>query len=228
MASQPSDEGPFSHLHPDVVHLATADRSVRKAAILTDRWVSYPAAEDAIRTLFELLEMPPRLRMPSVLFWAGSNMGKSHIQARFLALVHDQHPSANDLTEESKRWRAEGVLRFEVNDELTEKRLYIDILKKLGAPRPEATAYRLQDMVLTQLRANRIRVVIPDEIQRITELRVRDQRIVLNALKYISNQLSISIVGFGSGEARALINSDAHLKERFEIVALPPWTKKEK
>ncbi len=189
MASRSSDEGPFSHLHPDIAHLATADRSTRKAAILTDCWVSYPAAEDAIQRLFELLEMPPRLRMPSVLFWAGSNMGKSHIQTRFLGLVREQHPSANQLTDDGKLWRAEGVLRFEINDELNEKRLYVDILRKLNAPRPEVTAYRLQDMVLTHLSAGRIRMIILDEIQRITEFRVRDQRIVLNVLKYLSNQL---------------------------------------
>lgn len=33
---------------------------------------------------------------------------------------------------------------------------------------------------------------------------------------------------FGSDEAKALIESDPHLEERFEIVALPAWTKKEK
>jgi len=83
-------------------------------------------------------------------------------------------------------------------------------------------------MVLRQLRARRIRLLILDEIQRVTELRARDQRIILNVLKYLSNQLSMSIAGFGSGEARALIKPDPHLEERFEIVALPVWSKQEK
>lgn len=228
MVTRPSSESPFSHLHPDIAHLATGDRSVRKAAILTDCWVSYPAAEDAIKRLFELLEMPPRLRMPSILFWAGSNMGKSHIQTRFLSLIREQNPSANEMVEKDRLWRAEGVLRFEINDELNEKRLYIDILRKLNAPRPDVTAYRLQEMVIAHLRANRIRMIIIDEIQRITEFRDRDQRIILNILKYLSNQLSISIVGFGSIEAKALIKADDHLQERFDVVALPAWTKKER
>lgn len=71
-------------------------------------------------------------------------------------------------------------------------------------------------------------MIMLDELQRATDLRQRDQRTILNALKYISNQLSISIVGFGSGEAKALIESDAHLGERFDIVALPKCNKKEK
>src|SRR6201999_439121 len=51
---------------------------------------------------------------------------------------------------------------------------------------------------------------------------------ILNALKYLSNRLSISIAGFGSGEARVLIESDLHLAERFDIVALPQWAKAER
>lgn len=59
-------------------------------------------------------------------------------------------------------------------------------------------------------------------------MRLRDQGVILNVLKYLSNQLSMSICGFGSGEAKALIESDPHLEERFDIVALPAWTKQEK
>jgi hypothetical protein len=229
MAPRSSDEGPFGHLHPDIAHLATADRAIRRAAILTDRWVSYPAAEDAIERMFGILEMPPRLRMPSVLFWAAPNMGKSSIQVYFLSLVRARYQSATEPEEKDKPWRAEGVLRVEVNYELTEKRFYGDVLRRLKAPRPiEATASRLQDIALTHLTANRIRMMILDEIQRITELRTREQRIVLNVLKYVSNQLSMSIVGFGSGEAKALIQSDPHLAERFDIVALPAWGRRER
>jgi hypothetical protein len=211
MAPQSLDEDPFGHLHPDIAHLATADRAIRRAAILTDRWVNYPAAEDAIERMFEMLEMPPRLRMPSALFWASANMVKSSIQVHFLSLVRARYPTASEPGEKDKPFRAEGVLRLEVNDDLTEKRFYGDILRRLKAPRPiEATASRLQDIALTHLSANRIRMMILDEIQRITELRTREQRIVLNVIKYISNQLSMSIVGFGSGEAKALIQSDPH------------------
>jgi hypothetical protein len=212
-----AEDTPFDHLHPDVVHLATADRATRKAAILTDRWIGYPAADDAIERMFEQIDTPPRLRMGSILFWAPPNSGKSHIISRFLAL-HAVRPGQKDI----------GVLSLEVNDGLNEKRFYIDLLTTLGAPAPDTTASRLQAMVIRQLRARRIRLLILDEIQRITELRERDQRLILNVLKYLSNQLSMSIAGFGSGEAKALIESDPHLEERFDIVALPIWKGQEK
>lgn len=212
---------PFEHLHPDIRHLATAELPARKACILTDQWVSYPAADDAIDRLFEMANMPPRVRMPSILFWAHPNMGKTHIQKHFLELY-----AARDISGEGT---AGGVvLWLEVNDGLTEKRLYLDILSVLGAPAPDTTTPRLQAMVLRHLRARNIRLIIFDELQRVTELRPREQQTILNVLKYLSNQLSIGLAGFGSGEAKALIEADPHLKERFDIVALPMWVKKER
>jgi hypothetical protein len=210
---------PFDHLHPDIRHLATADRQARKTCILTDRWISYPAGEDAIERLFELVDMPPRVRMPSILFWASPNMGKTHIQKRFLDLC-----AARDARDQPTSFGA--VLWLELNDSLTEKRLYLDILTALDAPAPDTTTPRLQAMVLRHLAARRIRLAIFDELQRVTELRAKDQRAILNVLKYLSNQLSMSLAGFGSGEAKALIQSDPHLEERFDIVALPMWTQK--
>jgi hypothetical protein len=212
---------PFEHLHPDIRHLATAELSARKACILTDRWVSYPAADDAIDRLFEMVEMPPRIRMPSVLFWADSNMGKTHIQKHFLELYAAKRAGENSAP-------SGAVLWMELNDSLNEKRLYLDILRNLKAPGPDTTTPRLQDMALRHLQARNIRLFILDELQRATELRPNEQRTILNVLKYISNQLSIGLAGFGSGEAKALIKSDPHLDQRFDIVALPMWTKKER
>ncbi|WP_082539746.1 MULTISPECIES: TniB family NTP-binding protein [unclassified Caulobacter] len=208
---------PFPHLHTEVRHLATADLHARRACILTDRWISYPAAEDVLYRLFELLDMPPRVRMPSLLFWAHPNMGKTFIQRHFLEIY-------------SKRGEGENgaVLWMEINDGLTEKRLYLDLLTALNAPAPDATAARLQSMLMRHLKARSINMIMLDELQRATELRQRDQRTILNALKYLSNQLSISIVGFGSGEAKALIESDDHLSERFDVIELPKCGKREK
>jgi len=216
---------PFDHLHPDIRHLATADRQTRKACILTDRWISYPAGEDAIERLFEMVDMPRRLRMPSILFWGHPNMGKTHIQKRFIELFAAR--DGKELPKPFLKPKSFGpILWVELNDSLTEKRFYLDILTALEAPAPDVTTPRLQAMVLRHLGARAIRLSIFDELQRVTELRPKDQRAILNVMKYLSNQQSMGIAGFGSGEARALIKSDPHLEERFDIVALPMWTQK--
>jgi hypothetical protein len=97
-----AEETPFDHLHPDVAHLATTDQATRRIAILTDRWVSYPAADDAIERMFEQIDTPPRLRMGSILFWAPPNSGKTHIITRFWSCTR---PGKATRILECFRWR---------------------------------------------------------------------------------------------------------------------------
>jgi hypothetical protein len=117
----------------------------RERAIFQDRWVDYPAGVNAIARLFELVDMPRRTRMPSILFWADPNMGKSFIQERFLALLEQRSQSDTQSPRPS-------VLKCEMNADLNEKRLYLDLLARMKVRGPErATAARLQGMVLMHL-----------------------------------------------------------------------------
>ncbi|WP_296598689.1 TniB family NTP-binding protein [Phenylobacterium sp.] len=102
--------------------------------------------------------------------------------------------------------------------------------RRRAAARPpeRATTPRLQRMLIQQLRALGVRMLIIDELQRLSKLGPYEQAIIMDALRYISNQLHISIAGFGSNEAKGLIEGDLHLKERFEVVALPGWTRKDR
>lgn len=86
--------------------------------------------------------MPPRVRMPSLLFWAHPNMGKTFIQRHFLEICTKRGEGENG-----------AVLWMEINDGLTEKRLYLDLLTALNAPAPDATAARLQSMLMRHLKA---------------------------------------------------------------------------
>lgn len=211
----------FSHVHPTVRHFTTSDKTTRIRAVNTDQWVDYPAATAAIQQLFKIIDMPKRTRMPSVLFWASSNMGKSSIQDRFMDLIYQRTADDPDLD-----WP--GAIRLQANDELTEKRLYNDILSAIGVPSPITTASRLQAMVIRHLEHRRTRLILIDEIQRITDLADKQQRVVMNALKYLSNRLSLGYAGFGSGEAKGLVQSDPHLTQRFNIIELPQWKRKER
>jgi hypothetical protein len=52
----------------------------------------------------------------------------------------------------------------------------------------------------------------------------REQRIVLNTLRYISNELKISLVCFGVNEAREAISGDVQLACRFEEFPPTRWS----
>ena len=73
------------------------------------------------------------------------------------------------------------------------------------------------------MRAVDVHVLLLDEIHNILAGTYREQRIVLNVLRYLSNELKISLVCFGVNEAREAISGDVQLARRLEEFPLPHW-----
>jgi hypothetical protein len=74
------------------------------------------------------------------------------------------------------------------------------------------------------MRAVDVKVLLLDEVHNILAGTFREQRIILNALRYLSNELKISLVCFGVNEAREAISGDVQLARRFEEFPLPRWS----
>jgi hypothetical protein len=49
------------------------------------------------------------------------------------------------------------------------------------------------------------------------------QRRLLNVLRWLGNELQISLIAVGTAEALHAVQSDDQLANRFEPVGLPPW-----
>jgi hypothetical protein len=58
------------------------------------------------------------------------------------------------------------------------------------------------------MRAMDVQVLLLDEVHNILAGTFREQRIVLNTLRYISNELQISLICSGAREAREAISGD--------------------
>ena len=67
----------------------------------------------------------------------------------------------------------------------------------------------------------------PDEVHNILAGSHRDQRVVLNTLRYLSNRLQISLVCFGVMAAREAISGDVQLARRFEEFSINRWAANE-
>src|SRR5271156_6348933 len=52
----------------------------------------------------------------------------------------------------------------------------------------------------------------------------REQRAALNVLKFLSNELRVSIVALGTSEALHVMRTDPQIASRFQSCALPSWT----
>ena len=74
------------------------------------------------------------------------------------------------------------------------------------------------------LRATGVQVLVIDEVHNILAGTWREQRVVLNTLRYLSNELKLSLVCFGIAEAREAINGDVQLARRFDVLTLPRWS----
>ncbi len=74
------------------------------------------------------------------------------------------------------------------------------------------------------MRAVDVHVLVLDEIHNILAGTFREQRIVLNTLRYLSNELKVSLVCVGVKDAREAISGDVQLARRFEEFPLPRWS----
>ena len=78
------------------------------------------------------------------------------------------------------------------------------------------------------LRQLDLKMLLIDETHNILASTYNDQRAMLNLLRFISNELRVSIVCFGVSDAKEAISGDVQLARRFQEFDLPRWKADEK
>jgi Bacterial TniB protein len=116
------------------------------------------------------------------------------------------------------------LLVVELAGRPSERRLFAQILAVLGAPQsPRATIAELERTTVRLLEDLRVQVLVLDEIHNVLAASWREQRVVFNTFRNLSNVLKLSLVCFGIMEARQAINGDVQLARRFDSFFLPRW-----
>jgi hypothetical protein len=207
----------LSHLAEDYRERAMWADNERIAWIRMDRWLGFPKAENVRTTLDTMLRYPPRTRMPCLLIYGQTGMGKSRIVERFEA---GNPRGFNDTTETATI----PVVAVQLPPQPTDGEFYGEVLETLGAGfagRGDVQrARQLTRRIMGQVGA---RMLILDEINHMLACTPRQQRVFLNTLRYLANDLQIPIVCTGNHEARAALLTDAALAERFDAVELVRW-----
>ena len=211
----------ISHLTSNAAALLAQTDAQRIRAIRSRRWLVYPRAKQVLERLNQLLDHPRGTRMPSLAIYGDSGMGKTMIMKRF----RDQHPpSFSSLTGKLKT----PVLAMEMTSRPGERRFYSELLTLLGAPqRPRADIAQMEQAAMRIMEAIGVQVLVIDEVHNILAGTYREQRIVLNTLRFLSNRLQISLVCFGVNDAREAIGGDVQLARRFEQFTLSRWAANE-
>ncbi len=181
------------------------------------KWIGYTAASKTMNKLEELISYPKSHRMPNLLLVGDSNNGKTAILSRF-----DQKYLAH-IDEETGRLSC-PCLFIQAPPEPDEKRFYNSILEKLFAP--HKTSEKIdsrQRRVISLLKELEVKILVIDEIHHVLAGSPSKQRLFLNVLKYLSNELKIPLVCSGTRLAFNAIQSDQQLANRFEPKVLHRW-----
>lgn len=207
----------YSHLDENAAAAIALSEEERIAYIRSDRWIGYPRAKEILSRLEELLNYPRVERPPNVLIVAKTNNGKTRLINHFQK-IHPVDPNPGG------RAIKVPVLLVSAPQKPDEVALYEAILSSLFVPfKPAHGArekYRQVIAVLSEIQPNLIAI---DEMNNLLAGYVTAQKQTINAIKGLTNELRIPIVGLGTEDALRVIQSDPQMSNRFEPVFLPRW-----
>lgn len=207
----------LAHLHVGVWSFVDEPTSTRVTRLYMPKWVSYARGDEALARLEHLLNHPPCGRMPSMLLYGDSDIGKTMIVEKF---VRD-HPNICDAFGELELRK---VLRLQMPARPNDDKFYAQIIQGLGHQPPLSRRGRDMEMLgLRLLYRQPPKLMIVDEVHHLLAGSVREQRQALNQLKFISNELRMPIVALGTSEALYAMQADPQIASRFEPFALPRW-----
>ena len=207
----------MEHLIEALHSVALADMPTRIQFIQSNRWIKYPAAERILERLEELLAHPKISRMPNLLLVGETNNGKSVMLSRFCQL-HKPYATHGD------EQLVCPVVTVEAPNKPDEKKFYRKLLDQLNAPYRLADRLdRMERQAFHVMQHVNARMLIIDEIQNLLAGSSTSQRVFLNMLKGMANELQIVIVAAGTMEARNAMSADPQMSNRFVQKFLPKW-----
>ncbi len=205
-------DGALAHLLPAARKQAELEKDERILGLLRDRWIDYPRATQALQQLERLYETPRRDRMPCLLLHGDSNIGKTKITAKF----RRAHP--NEFDERSGVERC-PVVAMQMPPTPDQHRFYSGLLFELGAPHNAAAGLAsLERLAREILKRVSPRMLVVDEVHHLLAGTYREQRASLNLLKFLANDLQISMVLVGTRDAVLALQTDTQMISRYNAI----------
>ncbi|MDH5537687.1 MAG: TniB family NTP-binding protein [Betaproteobacteria bacterium] len=204
-------------MHESVRPIAELGAEERIAHLRHDRWIDHPLASQALQRLELLLTTPRRTRMPCLLIYGDSGMGKTMIVEKFKR-------AHRPFFEPQRGIEHIDVLAVQMPPVPSQSRFYGQILQALGAPyRPSDRLFAVETVAMGILNEIRPRMIVVDEVHHLLAGTARDQRAALNQLKFLANALQCSVVALGTQDARTAMQTDPQISSRFRPLELPRW-----
>lgn len=208
----------YPHLCQSAAEVADCDFLTRMRYVKRSHWIGYTQAMVILNRIDEMLLAPRVDRMDSMVILAETNNGKTSL----LKKAYERH---------SPRELADGtgsespIILIQAPPVADEKRLYTAILNKAGGlGTSSSTKTALCGIVTNRLEAMGTRMLMIDEIHHLIAGSTTQHRNCMNVLKYLANELQLSVVVAGISTAHyALATIDPQLENRFKPAKLPRW-----
>jgi len=207
----------FEHVNPEFREEARQPAEERIQRVRVERWITYPRAEFVLSRLSELLTYPPRDRMPCLLLFGATGIGKTKIIRKFIR----DHPFRFEVR---TGITTAPVITMQMPPEPDEKSFYEELLSALQAPVKHGhTAGQLRRSCRDLMGFIGARMLVIDEVHSLLAGTYRQQRVMLNTLRFLANDLRIPLVCAGTADAKRALMTDQQLADRFEAAELSPW-----
>jgi hypothetical protein len=208
----------LSHLSTAAKQQAFQDSATRIHLVQSARWVGFARAQLALEELERRFTYPTCARMPCMLLYGESGMGKTMI----LEKMERAHPNSHH---ERRGITIRPVLTVQMPPSPDERRFYTRLLEILGAPYTSHDQLSaLEARALFILKDIGTKLLCIDEVHHLLAGSQREQRRALNLLKFLANDLRIAGVVIGTNDAFHALQSDPQVASRFEPLLLPRWT----
>jgi len=196
------------------------DKQITLKYIEDPLWIQYPKASKLLNIMHEYMNNPTKIRMQSLLIIGDPNMGKSEVIQKFV----DMNPIDIYVDNEGLKRIRQPVILTLANPSTSVKNLYTSILHSFHTSfSPSSSTIKLEYQVYALMREHQVKVLIIDELHNILETTITKQRIVMNAIKNISNELKIPIIGVGINTVARVLMTDPQHASRFHTVELTKW-----
>jgi hypothetical protein len=134
--------------------------------------------------------------MPCLLLFGPTGMGKTRIVQKFL---REHRSSFDDITGRTRL----PVAAVQMPPAPSERDFYEELLVSMGCVLPiHQSVTTLWHRIRVTARQLDVRMLVIDEIHSILAGTFREQRIVLNAIRFLANDLRIPLVCVGTHEAK--------------------------
>ena len=149
--------GELGHLKPPCREAALLTDAERIHWLRQERWIQYPRAERILERLMDLVDYPPRDRMPCLVIYGATGMGKTRIIQKFL------RDNRTHFDKQLGRTRL-PVVSIQMPPSPSERDLYEELLAAMGGIFAHGTSVTtLRHRIRALARQLEVRLLVIDE-----------------------------------------------------------------